>query len=106
MKTFGEGIIHHCAFQVADVDVQDAVKANLEGLGFTDVSDRKDRGYFLSIYTRTPSGAMFEATVSKSEGMLIDEPYEQLGQSLQVPPVFVDRKQEIIEFLDAEPLVY
>ncbi|MFM0698290.1 VOC family protein, partial [Paraburkholderia sediminicola] len=68
--TYGAGIVHHCAFQVADRTVQDKVKANLEGLGFTDTSERKDRGYFESIYVRTPSGAMFEATVSKPEGFM------------------------------------
>ena len=104
--TFGEGTIHHCAFQVADFDVQDAVKANLEGLGFTDVSERKDRGYFSSIYVRTPSGALFEATVSKPEGMLIDESYEKLGTGLQIPPVFADRAKEIENFLELEPLRY
>jgi glyoxalase family protein len=102
--TFGEGIVHHCAFEVADFAAQDAVKANLEGLGFTDVSERKDRGYFYSIYVRTPSGALFEATVSKPQGFLIDERYEELGRGFQVPPVFAERAQEILEFL--EPLRY
>jgi glyoxalase family protein len=91
---------------VKDLDVQSEVKMNMEGLGFTDTSDVKDRGYFWSIYVRTPAGALFEATVSKPEGMLIDEPYEELGASLQVPPVFQDRKQEIIDFLNQEPLIY
>jgi glyoxalase family protein len=36
-------------------------------------------GYFDSIYVRTPAGAPFEATVSKPEGFLIDERYEELG---------------------------
>jgi glyoxalase family protein len=94
--------VHHCAFQVADTAAQDAVKANLEGLGFTDVSDRKDRGYFDSVYVRTPSGALFEATVSQPQGFLVDERYEDLGRSFQVPPVFADRAREILEFL--EPL--
>ncbi len=40
---YGEGIVHHTAFQVADYDTQTNVKAHLEGLGFTDVSERKDR---------------------------------------------------------------
>ena len=79
---YGEGIVHHTAFQVADYDVQSTVKFHLEGLGFTDVSERKDRGYFESIYVRTPGGALFEATVSKPEGFLIDEPYEELGRDL------------------------
>jgi len=88
---YGEGTVHHCAFKVNDLTVQKDVKFHLEGLGFTDVSDRKDRGYFDSIYVRTPGGAMFEATVSKPEGFLVDETYENLGKTLQVPPVFAAR---------------
>ena len=38
---YGEGIVHHTAFQVADYDVQTTVKFHLEGLGFTDVSDAR-----------------------------------------------------------------
>ena len=102
--TFGEGIVHHCAFQVESHQVQDDVKAHLEGLGFTDVSERKDRGYFESMYVRTPSGALFEATVSKPEGFLIDEPYDEMGKDFQVPPVFADQAQWIKEYL--EPLSY
>jgi glyoxalase family protein len=102
--TFGEGTVHHCAFQVDDLDVQSDVKAHIEGLGFTDVSDRKDRGYFESVYVRTPGGALFEATVSKPEGFLIVETYENLGHDFQVPPVFADKAQWIKEYL--EPLNY
>jgi glyoxalase family protein len=101
---YGEGIVHHTAFQVADYDVQSAVKDNLVGLGFTDVSDRKDRGYFDSVYVRTPGGAMFEATVSKPTGFTIDEPYEELGKNFQVPPVFEDRREFLLGYL--EPLQY
>jgi len=102
--TFGEGTVHHCAFQVDDLDVQTDVKAYIEGLGYTDVSDRKDRGYFESVYVRTPGGALFEATVSKPEGFLIDETYEKMGSEFQVPPVFADKAQWIKEYL--EPLNY
>jgi len=98
--TFGEGTVHHCAFQVDSLDIQDEVKGYLEGLGYTDVSDRKDRGYFDSVYVRTPGGALFEATVSKSEGFLVDEPYATLGHEFQVPPVFADQKDWIMEYLD------
>lgn len=102
--TYGEGMVHHTAFQVDGYETQDAVKFNLEGLGFTDTSERKDRGYFDSIYVRTPGGAMFEATVSKPTGFTVDEPFESLGKTFQVPPVFAHRRQEIMEFL--EPLKY
>jgi glyoxalase family protein len=80
------------------------MKFRLEGIGLTDTSERKDRGYFESIYVRTPAGAMFEATVSKPEGMLIDEPYDTLGKAFQVPPVFAAKRTEILAYL--EPLRY
>lgn len=101
---YGEGVTHHCAFEVDDLDVQKVVKFHLEGLGYTDVSDVKDRGYFDSVYVRTPGGALFEATVSKKEGFLIDETYEKLGSGFHVPPVFAHRKDELLEYL--EKLVY
>ena len=101
---YGEGTVHHCAFEVADLDVQRSVKLHLEGLGYTDVSDRKDRGYFDSVYVRTPSGALFEATVSKPAGFTVDEPYESLGSSIQVPPQLGARAQEIVAYL--EPLKF
>jgi glyoxalase family protein len=100
---YGEGIVHHTAFQVDNRESQAAVKWHLEGLGFTDVSERKDRGYFQSIYVRTPGGALFEATVSKPEG-LIDEPYEMMGTSFQVPPQFAGQRDDILAYL--EPLEY
>jgi glyoxalase family protein len=102
--TYGEGVVHHCAFQVDDHAAQDLVKFRLEGLGFTDTSERKDRGYFDSIYVRTPAGALFEATVSKPGGMTIDEAAGDLGMSFQVPPPFRHRTEELMAYL--EPLRY
>jgi glyoxalase family protein len=102
--TFGEGTVHHAAFQVEGHEEQATVKAHLEGLGFTDVSEPKDRGYFWSVYVRTPGGALFEATVSKPGSFTIDEPADALGQQFQVPPVFADKKDWIMSYL--EPLNY
>jgi glyoxalase family protein len=101
--TYGEGMIHHTAFQVDDEVAQSGIKFYLEGLGFTDVSEQKDRGYFLSVYVRTPTGALFEATVSKPEGFLIDETYENLGTAFQVPPQF-GSVDDVVSQL--EPLVW
>jgi catechol 2,3-dioxygenase-like lactoylglutathione lyase family enzyme len=84
--TLSEGIVHHGAFDVPDYDAQFRVKCDTEGLGFTDFSDRKNRGYFESVYVRTPGGAMFEAT--KSLGFLMDEREEQLGTDLKISPQF------------------
>lgn len=102
--TYGEGAVHHCAFEVASLDAQRNVKLHLESMGYTDVSDRKDRGYFDSVYVRTPGGALFEATVSKPEGFMIDEAYEDLGKSIKIPPQMQSRAAEIAAYL--EPLKY
>ena len=101
--SYGEGVVHHCAFQVDDLGVQRWVKGHLEGLGYTDVSEVKDRGYFDSVYVRTPAGALFEATVSKPTGFLVDEPYEKLGSSLQIPPPFLHQKDVLLTRLEEGP---
>ena len=44
------------AFAVPTEKEQTVVKAHLEGLGYTDVSEIKDRNYFHSIYCRCPGG--------------------------------------------------
>ena len=92
----GEGFIHHMAFQVANHDEQNELKAYLEGLGFTDVSDVKDRGYFDSIYVRTPGGALFEATVSHVQGFASDEAPEAIGHEVMVSPQFEDSRDELV----------
>lgn len=92
----GEGFIHHMAFQVADHDEQDELKAYLEGLGFTDVSDVKDRGYFDSIYVRTPSGALFEATVTHPQGFACDEAPTAIGSNVMISPQFEDSRDELV----------
>jgi glyoxalase family protein len=98
--TFGEGFVHHMAFQVGNFDEQNSVKAYLEGLGFTDVSDVKDRGYFYSIYVRTPGGALFEATVSNPKGFAVDEPADQLGHEVMLSPQFESQRAEILSQLE------
>lgn len=98
--TFGAGTVHHCAFKVNNHDEQTQVKAYLEGLGFTDVSDSKDRKYFHSVYFRTPGGALFEAAYSIPESFEIDEPAEKLGADFQLPPWLEDRRAELLAKLE------
>lgn len=95
---YGEGMVHHGAFGVPSLDVQHQVKLEVEGLGLTDFSDRKHRGYFESIYVRTPGGALFEA--SHTLGFDVDEPADQLGQDLKVSPQFESTKHEIEQALN------
>ncbi|HCU89380.1 MAG TPA: glyoxalase [Gammaproteobacteria bacterium] len=94
--TVGEGAIHHMAFEVGSHEKQNELKLFLEAIGYTDVSDVKDRGYFDSIYIRTPSGAMFEATVSHNPGFTCDEPFQNLGMNVMVSPNIEQNKQELM----------
>jgi glyoxalase family protein len=98
--TFGEGYIHHCAFSVGSLDEQMSIKLFLEGMGFTDVSDVKDRGYFYSIYVRTPGGPLFEATYTKPGQWTIDEPAESIGAQIMISPQFEDNRAELLAQLE------
>ncbi len=100
---FGEGTVHHGAFHIADFDGQGAMKDGLEAMGFTDCSDVKDRGYFHSVYVRTPSGALLEATVSKPEGFAIDEDPDRLGREVMIAPQFEGQRAEILAQLETLP---
>ena len=99
--TFSGGAIHHMAFQVASHAEQNALKAGLEALGFTDTSEVKDRGYFDSIYVRTPGGALFEATVTHQPAFTCDEPAERLGTDVMVSPQFRSSRDELVAQLGA-----
>jgi glyoxalase family protein len=92
---FGEGTIHHHAFDVIDGENQQAVKDRIVGLGFTDVSECKDRGYFFSMYCRSPGGLLVELAYSAPAGFVIDESADELGTHICIPPHWEDRRAEI-----------
>ena len=93
--TFGEGTIHHHALDVGTADSQAALKDWLVGLGFTDASEPKDRGYFYSVYLRSPGGALIEFAWSHEAGFTIDEPAEEFGTHMCIPPHWESRRGEI-----------
>lgn len=92
---FGEGTIHHHAFDVVDAESQEIVKDRIVGFGFTDVSEPKDHGYFYSMYLRSPGGLLCELAYSVSPGFLIDEAAGELGTHMCIPPHWEDRRSEI-----------
>jgi glyoxalase family protein len=98
---FAEGTPHHWAWNVANEDNQMALKGWIEGLGFTDVTEQKDRGYFLSVYNRTPGGALFEyAFTPEDRGFLIDEPEDKLATEIMIPPPFAHLAEEMKAYLE------
>lgn len=98
--TLAGGTIHHLALNTGNEENQLQLKAHLEGLGFTDVSDQKDRNYFKSCYVRSPGGALFEIAWSVEGGWALDEPADKIGSTLVFPPWFEDRREELIAGLE------
>lgn len=96
---FCQGVVHHVALAVPTEKEQLAVKAHLEGLGYTDCSEIKDRNYFHSIYVRSPGGILVELATCDI-GFAIDEPADRLGEKLLLPPWFEDRRAEIVAPLE------
>jgi glyoxalase family protein len=87
------GTVHHIAFRARDDDQQLRWREQLGRLGFS-VTPVVDRQYFHSIYFREPSGILFEIATD-GPGFTIDEPAEQLGESLKLPPIYEPMRPEI-----------
>ena len=97
---FGEGTVHHVAYDAVSADSQMETKLHLEGLGYTDVSDVKDRQYFHSCYVRSPAGALFELAVSVPESFAEAEDPDKLGTEFKLPPQFEARRDELLDQLE------
>lgn len=81
----GAGTVHHVAFATEDDESQKVFRENLLQSGLAEPTPVMDRQYFHSIYFREPGGVLFEAATSDI-GFVIDEPIEQLGENLKLPP--------------------
>jgi glyoxalase family protein len=101
---FGEGTIHHHALDAGTAENQLVVKDYIVGLGFTDVSDVKDRGYFFSVYMRSPGGALIELAYGTPQGFLIDEAEDELGTHMCIPPHWENRRGEIAQLEPIETI--
>jgi glyoxalase family protein len=100
---YGSGAYHHFAWNLDNLENQNEVKFDIEGAGYTDISELKDRTYFKSHYVRTPGGALFELAVTHNEGGWdCDESPEELGRAFMLPPFFENERDSIMARL--EPL--
>lgn len=97
---FGAGTGHHVAFEVESDDALTEQKGLYEELGYTDCSEIKDRNYFHSIYMRSPGGVLIECAATAEGGFTRDEPWEELGTSLLLPPWFEEQRQTIVQMLE------
>jgi len=88
----GAGSVHHVAFRTTAKDYQ-AWAERLEKLGMRS-SGPVNRFYFQSLYFREPNGILFEIATDEP-GFTADEPLDQLGEKLALPPFLEDRRKEI-----------
>ena len=95
--TVGVGTVHHVAFRVPDEDAQLAVREEVAALGYN-VTPVLDRNYFKSIYFREPGGVLFEIATDPP-GFAVDEPAEELGTLLKLPPWLEPRREHLEEVL-------
>ncbi|HKT79677.1 MAG TPA: ring-cleaving dioxygenase [Vicinamibacterales bacterium] len=89
----GLGTVHHVAMAIATPEEQLRIRAELLELGVK-VTPVRDRQYFQSIYFREPGGVLFEIATLRP-GFPVDEPVDQLGQALKLPPWEEPNRREI-----------
>ncbi|MGT2866505.1 VOC family protein [Streptococcus fryi] len=94
---WGLGTVHHIAWSVPDQETHQVWRNHWidNQFGVTEVKDRK---YFEAIYMQEPGNVIFEFATD-GPGFAVDEPFELLGQSLQLPPQFEDMRSQIVEHL-------
>ena len=98
---YGAGTFHHVAWNLETLENQDDLKFEIEGNGYTDISELKDRKYFKSVYVRTPAGALFELAVTHADGgWTCDESPHELGSRFQLPEQFEHRREELLGQLE------
>ena len=90
----GTGTIHHLAWRTPDDATQQAWHDRLIAAG-REVSPIRDRHYVHSIYFREPGSILFEIATD-TPGFTVDEPVDQLGSSLQLPP-WLEPERTIVE---------
>ncbi|XKH55151.1 VOC family protein (plasmid) [Citricoccus nitrophenolicus] len=98
---YGAGTYHHFAWNLDTLQNQEEIKFEIEGAGYTDISELKNRTYFKSHYVRTPGGALFELAVTHNEGGWdCDESPEELGRNFMLPPQFEEQREKIMAQLE------
>jgi glyoxalase family protein len=91
------GSVHHIAFRAKDDAEQLQWREHLVELGYN-VTPVMDRTYFHSIYFREPGGILFEIA-TEPPGFTLDEPIDELGSKLRLPPWLEAARPQIEQVL-------
>jgi glyoxalase family protein len=96
----GAGTVHHVAWSSPMSDHERWQQRVAEaGMRPTPVIDRF---YFRSIYFREPGGVLFEIA-TLGPGFATDEPLEELGRHLSLPPAFEHLREQLKDVLTPLP---
>src|ERR671932_1886405 len=87
------GTIHHVAFRAQDDATQLELRTRLAGQGLN-VTPVIDREYFHSVYFREPGGVLFEIATDPHR-FTVDEPLDELGTHLKLPPWLEGDRKEL-----------
>ncbi len=95
--TIAVGSVHHVAWRTPNDEHQLAWREKLlnEDINVTPVRDRQ---YFHSIYFNEPGGVLFEIATD-TPGFTVDEPVEELGTHLKLPPWLEPERSRLEEVL-------
>ncbi len=93
----GCGSVHHIAFRSENDEIELELRSRMEGIGLH-ATAVIDRNYFHSVYFMTPSGILFEIATDPP-GFAIDEPLDQLGETLVLPPQLEADRERIVKNL-------
>ena len=87
------GTNHHIAFRVKDDNILMNFREKVVGAGLN-ITEKIDRNYFYSLYFREPGGVLFELATD-NPGFATDEPVNELGTHLMLPPQYERGRQQI-----------
>ncbi len=93
----GAGTVHHVAYRATDDATEFGLRAQITEAGLS-ITEQIDRTYFRSMYFREPGNILFELATD-APGFTIDEPYDALGRTLQLPSKYEHLRAELSERL-------
>lgn len=87
------GSVHHVAFRVKDEQTLMQYRDRIVAMGLH-ITEKIDRNYFYSLYFREPGGVLFEIATD-NPGFTVDEPLNELGTHLMLPPQYESKRAQI-----------
>jgi glyoxalase family protein len=88
----GAGTVHHIAWTAEDDDIEAWEERYVAAGRYT--SGLVDRFYFRSVYSREPSGVLFEIA-TRGPGFATDEAPGEIGRRLSLPPKLEHLREQI-----------